>query len=92
MSIIITVGIIILMFAWVPFLNRICPCKWRSDKESSPENKKAEIPQRTVSSLPSKRLANRSGEFLHALSTREKQSISRSQTSGSRVSPNSCAE
>jgi hypothetical protein len=94
MSIIITVGIIVLMFAWVPFLDIICPRGWRSDEESSPEKKQSETRQRTasVSSLSSKRLADQSGDFLHALSTRGEQEIPRSQASSSRVSPGSCAE
>jgi hypothetical protein len=94
MSIIITVGIIVLMFAWVPFLYLVCPRKWRPDEESSPEKKQSETQQRTasVSSLSSKRLADQSGDFLHALSTRGERKISRSQGNGSRVSPGSCAE
>jgi hypothetical protein len=93
-SVIITAGIIVSMFAWVLFLNHIQPRECGSDEESSPEKQQSETPQRTasVSSLSSKRLADRSGDFLHALSTREKQNISRSQASGSRVSPGSCAE
>jgi len=93
-SIIITLGIIGLMFAWVLFLNHIWPDECRPDDESSPEKQQSKTQQRTasVSSLPSKRLADRSGDFLHALSTREKQNIPRSQASGSHVSPGSCAE
>jgi hypothetical protein len=94
MSIIITAGIIVLMFAWVPILYLICPREWRQDEKASPEKKQRETPQRTasVSSLSSKRLAGQSGDFLHALSTRGGREIPRSHASGSRVSPGSCAE
>ena len=36
--IIITIGIIALMFAWVPLVNIICPPGWKSGGESSTEN------------------------------------------------------
>lgn len=33
--VIITVGIIVLMFSWIPFVNVICPPGWRSTESSS---------------------------------------------------------
>ena len=94
MSIIITVGIVVLMFASVPFLYLVCPREWRPDEKTSPEKKQTETQQRAapMSSLSSKRLAGQSVDFLHALSTRGEREISRSQTNGARVSPGSCAE
>jgi hypothetical protein len=98
-SVIITLGIIGFMFAWVLFLNHIWPDELRSDDESPPEKKEGKTQHRTasVSSLSSKRLANQSGDFLHALSTRgereiPRSEIPRSQAGSPRVSPGSCAE
>ena len=93
-SIIVTVGIIALMFAWVPCLNLICPPGWRSEKEESSEKKQDETREKKapVSSLSSRRLADQSRDFLHALSARGEREMPRSQASVQNVSPDSCAE
>ena len=93
LNIIITVGIIALMFAWVPCLNLICPPGWRSEEESS-EKKQDETREKKapVSSLSSRRLADQSRDFLHALSARGEREMPRSQGSVQNVSPGSCAE
>ena len=48
--IIIAVGVIALLFSWVPLVNVVCPPGWRSTEESSTEEKKRETPQLTQSS------------------------------------------
>lgn len=80
--VIVTVGIIALMFAWVPLVNIVCPPGWRSKKESSTEEKEQEtrqerqsIPrvkpiQTSESSLSSPGLAERSRDLLQAMSIR----------------------
>ena len=90
---IVTVGIIALMFAWVPFLKLICPTGW-GQAESSSEKKQGETRPRTasVSSLSSRRLASQSHDLLHALSDRGGRGVPRSQTEMHIVSPGSCAE
>lgn len=91
---IITVGIIALMFAWVPFLKLICPIGWGAAGKSSPEKMKGETRQRTasVSSLSSRRLANQSHDLLHALSARGGRGVPRSHATVQSVSPGTCAE
>jgi len=91
--IIITVGVIALMFAWVPFLNLICPPGWKSVEESPAETKRDE-PRGTasVSSLSSSRLADQSRDFLHALSARGELEKPRSQGDARSASASSCAE
>jgi hypothetical protein len=90
---IVTVGIIALMFAWVPFLKVICPSGWGPGGSSS-ENKQGETRPRTasVSSLSSRRLAKQSHDLLHALSDRGGRGVPRSQAEMRSVSPGSCAE
>ena len=92
--ILVTVGIIAVMFAWVPFLNVICPPGWRSDKRPSPENKKQEETRderASPGSHTSGRLKEQSRDFLHALSTRGEK-IAGSRASAARVPPDSYAE
>ncbi|MEI9981719.1 MAG: hypothetical protein WDN23_22525 [Edaphobacter sp.] len=84
--VIVTVGIIALMFAWVPFLNVICPPGWRSLRESSREKKARQTD--SASSLSSQRLADRSRDLLEALSTRGQ----RNGVSSHAGPPSSCAE
>src|ERR1700748_3669307 len=84
--IIITVGIIVLMFSWVLFVNRLCPPGFRStekneerghDKQPGPSlphapSPPANAPRRApVSSLSSRRLADQSRDLLNALSARD---------------------
>jgi hypothetical protein len=92
--IVITVGIIAVMFAWVPFLNIICPPGWKSDEKPSKEKKPKETRQErtSVASLTSRRLAEQSRDFLHALSTRGERESAGSPADASRVPPGSCAE
>ena len=90
--VIITVGIIALMFAWVPFLHVICPSAWRVEEPPAEEKEKEVRKQKaSVAPLSSGRLAEQSREFLHALSTREQQ-MPGSQAGGSGVPPGSCAQ
>lgn len=89
--VVVTVGIIAVMFAWVPFLHVICPNAWKIDEppaEKKPEE--ARQPKASVAPLSSGRLADQSREILHALSTRERE-IPGSQAGGSGVHPGSCA-
>jgi hypothetical protein len=91
---IITIGIIVLMFAWVPFVNIICPPGWRSAEKSSTEEEQGETRQKTpsvssLSSLSSRRLADQSRNFLHALSARQEHKTPGSQANASRVPPGS---
>ena len=92
-NLVITVGIIALMFAWVPFLKLICPTGWEPTRSSS-EKKQGETRPRTasVSSLSSRRLANQSHDLLHALSDRGGRGVPRSHADMRSVSPSSCAE
>jgi hypothetical protein len=92
--IIITIGIIALMFSWVPFINIICPPGWRSEERSSAKTKDKEVhgDKVSVSSLTSRRLADKSRDFLDALSSREGRGIPRSGGSVRNVPPGSCAE
>jgi hypothetical protein len=90
--VVVTVGIIALMFAWVPFLHVICPNAWRVDEPPAEKKQKEMQQQKTsVAPLSSGRLAEQSREFLHALSTRERE-ISGSQAGGPGVPPGSCAQ
>jgi hypothetical protein len=94
---IVTVGIIALMFAWVPFLKLICPTGWGptgSSLEKMHRKQQGETRPRTasVSSLSSRRLANQSHDLLHALSDRGGRGVPRSQSEIRIVSPSSCAE
>jgi hypothetical protein len=92
--VLVTVGIIALMFAWVPFLNVLCPPGWRSavksSKEKTDEGRRRETT--SVSSLTSRHLANQSRDFLEALSTRGGQKVSHAQNESSGAPPRSCAE
>jgi hypothetical protein len=76
----VTVGIITFMFAWVPFLNVVCPPGWRSAGESPQKKKQRNQSTVSVAPLSSARRADQSREILDALSTRK------------RVPPNSCTE
>jgi hypothetical protein len=84
---IVTVGIIVLMFSWVPFINRLCPPGFRStekneqkghDKRPGPSLQSAASPPANapgpapVSSLSSRRLADRSRDLLNAISSRDR--------------------
>ena len=93
-NLLITVGIIALLFAWVPFLKLICPAGWGPAGRSSPEKMQDETHQRTssVSSLSSRRLANESHDLLNALSARGGRGVPRSHATGQSVSPGTCAE
>jgi hypothetical protein len=84
--VLVTVGVIALMFAWVPLLRIVCPNAWRV--EDSPKEKKKDEKRPSVAPLSSRRFAEQSKEFLHALSTRERDSGSGS----SDVPPGSCAQ
>jgi hypothetical protein len=88
--IIITIGIVILMFSWVPFVNIVCPPGWRSVEPS--EEKEGEKRQQKASLSPrsSRRAANQSQEILRALSTRGERRIPRSEAAA--PPPSSCAE
>lgn len=83
--IIITVGIIALMFSWVPFVNGLCPPGFRSKEKTgkkdhdtrpgpSPQHAAsppADPPRRApASSLSSRRLADQSRDLLNAISAR----------------------
>jgi hypothetical protein len=83
--IIVTVGIIALMFSWVPFVNRLCPPGFRSrektekkgdDTRPGPSLQHAASPPANaprpapVSSLSSRRLADQSRDLLNAISAR----------------------
>ena len=94
--IVITAGIIALMFAWVPILGVICPSLRRSPKSSNgPASQEARSKKRcrpaSVTPLASSRYADQSRDFLHALSTRGDRESSRSQAVSPRVPPSSCA-
>jgi hypothetical protein len=84
--IIVTIGIVALMFSWVPFVNAICPPGFRSTKKAEEKQRKrrpslmqyaspspVNPPRRPcpVSSLSSRRLADQSRDLLHALSARD---------------------
>ena len=88
--IIITIGIVILMFSWVPFVNIICPPGWRSVKPSEEKEDEKQQQKASMSRRPSRRAANQSQEILQALSTRGNRQIPRSQAGA--PSPSSCAE
>jgi hypothetical protein len=86
--ILITVGIVALVFASVSFLNAFCPRGWRSAEKAFTEKKQAA----SVSTLSSQRLADQSRDFLRALSAREERGIPRSQAGRLRVPPSSAGE
>jgi hypothetical protein len=91
--VLVAVGIITLMFAWVPFLNVLCPPGWRSVEKSPNEKKEGEVQRRethSISPLTSRHLAHQSRDFLEALSTRGGRKVSHSESPG--VPPRSCAE
>ena len=93
--VLVTVGIIALMFAWVPFLNVLCPPGWRSAERSSKEKKDGEVRRRettSVSSLTSRHLADQSRDFLDALSTRGGRKVSHTRPEGPNMPPGSYAE
>jgi hypothetical protein len=93
-NLIVTVGIIALMFAWVPFLKLICPTGWGPTGSSSEKKHHGETRPRmaSVSSLSSRRLANQSHDLFHALSDRGGRGVPRSHAEMRGVSPGSCAE
>jgi hypothetical protein len=80
--IIITVGIIALMFSWVPFVNGLCPPGFRSrekTEQKSHDTGRGPSPQHAASrpansaqpsSLSSRRLAGQSRDLLNAMSAR----------------------
>ena len=83
--IIVTVGIVALMFSWVPFVNRLCPPGFRSGEKTEkkghntrpgPSLEHAASPPANpsrpapVSSLSSRRLAEQSRDLLNAISAR----------------------
>ena len=75
--VVVTIGIIAVMFAWVPFLHVVCPSAWRVDeqpKEKKPEETRQQ--KASVAPLSSQGLAEKSRDFLQALSTREHDSRS----------------
>ncbi len=88
--IIITIGIVILMFSWVPFVNIICPPGWRSVEPSEEKDDKKRQQKASMSRRPSRRAANQSQAILQALSTRGNREIPRSQAGP--PSASSCAE
>ncbi len=92
--VIITIGIIALMFSWVPFINVICPPGWRSEEGSPAKKKDKEVrgDKVSVSSLTSRRLAEKSRDFLDALSSRDGRGMPRSGDGARHVPPGSCAE
>ena len=94
--VLVAVGIITLMFAWVPFLNVLCPPGWRSAEKSPTEKKAGEVLRRrqtnSISPLTSRHLAGQSRDFLEALSTRRGQKISHAPSESPGVPPKSCAE
>ena len=84
--IVVTVGIIALMFSWVPFVNFLCPPGFRSrektekkghDTRPGPSLEHAASPPTNpprpapVSSLSSRRLADQSRDLLNAISARD---------------------
>lgn len=99
-SIIVTVVVIALMFAWVPLVNFVCPPGW-SSKETSPDEEKErergkerQPPQQTGrpvavprSGLSSKRLRDQSRDLCEAISARGERGTARSQSSASQISP-----
>jgi hypothetical protein len=98
--IIITVGIIALMFAWVPLINVVCPPGFRSaekpkKKEREPQQQRPSpqyiaspptkpAPVSSRSSQSSRRLAEQSRDLLNEISTRER-GIPRFEPAASRV-------
>ena len=94
-SIIVTVVVIALMFAWVPLVNFVCPPGW-SSKETSPdeENERERQPTQQMrppaavpsSSLSSKRLRDQSRDLCAAISARGERGTARSQSSVSQIS------
>ena len=90
--VVVTVVVIAVLFAWVPFLHVICPSAWRVDEPPTEEKaEEARKPNTSVAPLSSGRLAEQSREFLHALSTRE-QPMPGSQAGGSGVHSGPCAQ
>jgi hypothetical protein len=92
--IVITAGIIALMFAWVPILGVICPSLRKSLQSSNGSaSREARSKKRcrpaSVTPLASSRYADQSRDFLHALSTRGERESSRSQAVSPRVPPSS---
>ena len=96
-SILITVGIIVLIFAWVLFLNTLCPARWRLAEKPSTEKNRGETRRQAASvsslssssRLSSRRLEDQSRDFLHALSARGGRETPRSETGGLRAPPRS---
>ena len=91
--VLVTVGIITVMFSWVPFLNVLCPPGWRSAvkvKEKKDEMRRRETP--SMSPLTSRHLAEQSRDFLEALSTRGGRTASRAQNDSPGVAAGSCRE
>lgn len=83
--VIVTVGIVALMFSWVPFVNRLCPPGFRSGEKiekkghntrPGPSFEHAASPPANpprpapMASLSSRRLAEQSRDLLNAISAR----------------------
>lgn len=95
---IVTIAIIALMFAWVPFVNVICPPGWRSTrpsekKETQPETQSLPQarPKRPVAveaapvSSRSRRHAEQSRELLQAMGSRGDREVVGPQQAAMRV-------
>ena len=88
---IITVGVIAALFSWVPLVNVVCPPGWRSaERGTEKKERKAREQRQTqcdasdptftdqdagLSSLCSRRLADRSRDLFRALSARDDREI-----------------
>jgi len=95
-SIIVTVVVIALMFAWVPLVNFVCPPGWSSKEKAQDEEKDRKRqpaqpmrpPEMVPSSrLSSKRLRDQSRDLCAAISARGERGTARSQSTASRISP-----
>jgi hypothetical protein len=93
-SIVVTIVVIALMFAWVPLVNLVCPPGWSSTEESSSEEEKQKRgqslhrepfpetpPQKgaPISRLSSRRLRDQSRDLSEAISARGERGATRSQ-------------
>ncbi len=97
--IVVTAGIIALMFAWVPILGAIFPPAWKPSerpcKGASSQRKRrysARSQPVSVAPLRSPRFSKQSREILEALSSRGERESSRSQAVSPRVPASSCAQ
>src|SRR5580704_9514528 len=93
-SILITVGIIALLFAWVSFLSTVWPAGWRLAEKSSKGKKQGETRRQaasvsSLSSRSSRRLEDQSRDFLYALSARGGRETPRAETGGLHAPPRS---